>query len=107
MPHPMPFPWALVKMRKGRTESECGARAGSKLGAPVTSLLPLSRRWVCSGSVSKELPGTRAALPHPTPLKLLCCQLPPRPRPLFLGGAALRGWPSGGWGAGTCSSMPA
>lgn len=53
---------------------------------------PIGESAVAASPESPQVPGR----PRPThPLKLLCCQLPPRPRPLFLGGAG----PAGGWGS--------
>lgn len=56
----------------------------------MISLFPPSYRWVCSGGVSRELSGARLALPHPSTLMLLCCQLPPNPAPCLWEGLVLR-----------------
>ena len=85
-PTACPSPGPLVKMRVGRPESESGARAGSKLGAPVISLFPpIGESAVAASPESSQVPGRPRPTP-PHPLKLLCCQLPRGPAP-FLGGA--------------------
>lgn len=96
LPHCMPFPGPLVKMRVGRPESESGARAGSKLEAPVISLFPpIGESAVAAPPESSQ--GARAprAPPHPSQAAVLSASTETPPP------VSGRGWPSWRVGAGT------
>lgn len=100
-PTACPSPGPLVKMRVGRPESESGARAGSKLEAPVISLFPpIGESAVAASPESSQVPGR----PRPTPPSQAAVLSASTETPPPVSG---RGWPSGGWGAGTSWSVPA